>query len=419
MKSILRPLLYVALFLVFGASSYATKYTITTPGMVFSPATLTAKVGDTVIFVISSGHTATQVSQATWNANGTTPLPGGFNYSSGTSQYILEPSDQGTIYYICVPHASLGMKGLINVGAAAITYTITSGSGSGGTISPLGTATVNAGENKTYTITPNANYKIQNVLVDGASVGAVATYTFTNVQANHTIEAQFAPIQYTITSTNGSGGTINPLGTATVNAGENKTYTITPNANYEIKDVLVDGASVGSVVTYTFTNVQANHTIEAQFDPIQYTITSSSGIGGTIDPLGATLVNAGGEITYTITPDANYEIKDVLVDGESVGAVPDYMFMDVQANHSIEAQFKSIEDAVEAHPDAQLKVYPNPTSGELKVENGKWKADRIEIFDLTGRKAFETTEAEFSIAHLPAGIYVVKGNGAIRKIVKQ
>ena len=44
----------------------------------------------------------------------------------------------------------------------------------------------------TFTITPASCYQIADVLVDGVSVGAVASYTFNDVAANHTIAASFA-----------------------------------------------------------------------------------------------------------------------------------------------------------------------------------------------------------------------------------
>ena len=71
---------------------------------------------------------------------------------------------------------------------------------------------------------------------------------------------------FTITASTGTGGTISPSGTISVNYGDSKTFTITPNPGYKIKDVKVDGASVGSVSTYTFTNVTTNHTISATFE---------------------------------------------------------------------------------------------------------------------------------------------------------
>lgn len=48
------------------------------------------------------------------------------------------------------------------------------------------------GANQTYNITPQANYQIADVKVDGTSIGAVANYTFTNITASHTIEATFS-----------------------------------------------------------------------------------------------------------------------------------------------------------------------------------------------------------------------------------
>lgn len=69
---------------------------------------------------------------------------------------------------------------------------------------------------------------------------------------------------YSVAVTQGSNGTISPS-TISVSSGDSKTFTITPNENYEISDVLVDGASVGAVGSYTFDNVTATHTITAAF----------------------------------------------------------------------------------------------------------------------------------------------------------
>ena len=68
-----------------------------------------------------------------------------------------------------------------------------------------------------------------------------------------------------ITATADEHGTIEPAGTVTVPKGESKTFTITPDSGYRIKDVLVDGVSVGAVSTYTFEDVVENHTIHATF----------------------------------------------------------------------------------------------------------------------------------------------------------
>ncbi|MBA7479557.1 hypothetical protein ES707_14991 [subsurface metagenome] len=75
------------------------------------------------------------------------------------------------------------------------TYTITASTSTGGSISPLGDVTVNKGANIKFTITPNTNYVIDKVLVDGVSVGAVSTYTFNNVAKDHTIRATFKAVE--------------------------------------------------------------------------------------------------------------------------------------------------------------------------------------------------------------------------------
>ena len=81
----------------------------------------------------------------------------------------------------------------------ARTFTISATAGAGGSISPSGSVFVAEGSDKVFTITPNSGYHIADVQVDGISVGAVSTYTFTDVVANHTISATFQ-------STGGTGG---------------------------------------------------------------------------------------------------------------------------------------------------------------------------------------------------------------------
>lgn len=79
----------------------------------FNPNLLTVQAGTEITINIGAPHTFTEVSEATWNANGNTPLGGGFNFNAGTHQLTL--TVPGTYYYVCVPHANMGMKGRIVV----------------------------------------------------------------------------------------------------------------------------------------------------------------------------------------------------------------------------------------------------------------------------------------------------------------
>jgi hypothetical protein len=70
---------------------------------------------------------------------------------------------------------------------------------------------------------------------------------------------------YSIKTSAGRNGSISPQGTVTVNSGGNKTFTITPASGYRVRDVKVDGVSVGAVGSYLFGNVGSSHTISASF----------------------------------------------------------------------------------------------------------------------------------------------------------
>ena len=188
----------------------------------------------------------------------TVPLPTG--YQKGDTINIKVTTTDGT--FMTATGKGTSTTG---GGSSGTQYTVTVNPGSNGAITPA-TGPVNAGSSQTYTITAATGYHIVDVLADAVSQGAVGTYTFTNVQAAHTISATFAinTVQYTITVNPGSNGAITPA-TGPVNAGSSQTYTITAATGYHIVDVLADAVSQGAVGTYTFTNVQAAHTISATF----------------------------------------------------------------------------------------------------------------------------------------------------------
>ncbi len=70
---------------------------------------------------------------------------------------------------------------------------------------------------------------------------------------------------YTIEASAASGGTITPSGTVSLIQGASQTFTIAPNSGYSIRNVVVDGSSVGAASSYTLTDVTSNHTITATF----------------------------------------------------------------------------------------------------------------------------------------------------------
>lgn len=162
--------------------------------------------------------------------------------------------------------------------------------------------------------------------------------------------AQGSKFYFTITASAGSGGTISPSGATPVLFGESAGFTITPDEEYGVSDVRVDGYTVGKVTTYQFENVEENHTIAVTFKPTILGVMASAGRGGTITPSGLTKVGVGTSLTFAIAPEADYVISDVMVDGKSVGKITTYTFNNIQAGHTIEAIFGRVTTAAPYYP---------------------------------------------------------------------
>lgn len=84
--------------------------------------------------------------------------------------------------------------------------TVTASAGEDGAISPSGETQYYYESDAAYTITPNEGYVISDVLVDGQSVGAVSSYTFSKLTTGHTIRAEFESITFTVTFADGITG---------------------------------------------------------------------------------------------------------------------------------------------------------------------------------------------------------------------
>ena len=109
-KKFVLPALIMIVSIAAGAQQ---THTINSSVNSFTPATLTVNVGDQVQFNAGANHPVLEVSQATWDANGTTPLTGGFSFPNGSGTFT--PATAGTVYYVCTSHVQLGMKGTITV----------------------------------------------------------------------------------------------------------------------------------------------------------------------------------------------------------------------------------------------------------------------------------------------------------------
>lgn len=83
----------------------------------------------------------------------------------------------------------------------------------------------------------------------------------------------------------------------------------------------------------------------------QYVITASCGENGTMDPSGDKGAKAGESITYKFIPNENCVISNVIVDGESVGAVTEYVFENVNGDHELTCEFEEVPPEADGLPD--------------------------------------------------------------------
>ncbi len=117
-----------------------------------------------------------------------TPAASGLDVYTGST---VNASPTGTTTYT----ATSTVNGCSSSSDVTVTvtpnYTITASAGANGSVTPSGVTSVCSGGSQAYSITADAGYHILDVLVDTVSQGPIATYTFSNVTANHTISATF------------------------------------------------------------------------------------------------------------------------------------------------------------------------------------------------------------------------------------
>ena len=280
-----------------------------------------------------------------------------------------------TFQNVTAPHS-------IHATFSAITHTITASAGTGGSIDPPGAVEVMDGGSRTFRMVPNDRQQVRDVAVDGQSVGAVTEYTFSDIDASHTIHATFELIKYTIEAGAGPGGSVSPSGSVVIGSGWSQTFSIIPDRRYKITDVLVDGQSVGAVTNYTFSDISANHTIQASFELIIFTITATATAGGTIDPSGEIQLVIWDSQAFSIVPLRHYQIKDVKVDGQSVGTPTSYTFQNVDASHTIQAAFEPIMFTIQASGSPNGAIVP---SGAVEIMSGT-----SQTFTMTPNDGYQT-----------------------------
>jgi hypothetical protein len=248
-------------------------------------------------------------------------------------------------------------------------FTITASAGALGSITPNGAVSVPYGGNQSFTIAANAGNVIADVLVDGASVGAVASYPFSNVTTNHTIAASFTDVTAPLAAiTSPNGGETLTLGTTT-----SLTWNASDNVGVTAVDLLL----------------------------------SETGAGGSYASIAAGLANTGSYAwTVSGSPTTNAFLKVVAHDaaGNTTTDLSDAAFALANAT-GVQS------GAVTAF--ALAPVTPNPTHGAGRVEFALPRSAgvRVSIMDLQGREAMLLADGEYAAGRYSVAFSTARSGG--------
>jgi uncharacterized repeat protein (TIGR02543 family) len=319
-------------------------------------------------------------------------------------------------------------------------YFITASAGANGAITPSGAVSVTPGANQSFTITPDANYHVADVLVDAVSAGAVTGYTFNNVLTNHTIAASFTGDAQTLTTgVTGSGSVAKLPNLPNYPYGSTVQLTATPSAGWAFTawsgdlsgstnpaNLLMNGAksvtaafadTAAPVVTVTAPN-GGESLNEGAVVPVTWIATdnaavtaidvllSRTGSGGTYDTLAAAVSNSG-TYNWTVTSPATSSafVKVVARDaaGNAAADTSDAAFTIVATT--------GVEDGPVTR-FALAPIVPNPTHGAGRTVFALPRAARVHVslLDVQGREALVLADGEY-----PAGRHSV-GFGARQPI---
>jgi len=285
-------------------------------------------------------------------------------------------------------------------------------------------ANVSVGSNaSTYTLTKDDIGATMTVTVTAAGCTGSVTSSPT---ATVTKATQTAPATPTLNGKTATSITLNIVAECeyNINGGAYQGLPIfsglTPNNTYVFTqrkaETATHSASPASLPAH-FTTDNTSATL--------YTIVSyvNNPAFGTITPNGENKVEDGKSIEFIITPYKGYIIESVLVNSINQGPISSYTFQKVKEDGIIAAIFAEDVGIAES-PLSDIKVYPNPTTGQLTIDNGQLTIKSVEIYDVVGRKLFEQKEnltvlQSYDLTVLSAGIYFVKIKTDLGEVVKK
>jgi photosystem II stability/assembly factor-like uncharacterized protein len=187
----------------------------------------------------------------------------------------------------------------------------------------------------TYSATWDVVKTIPNISSENLKVRITANDNETlNSTASENITTSVNTNIFELTLTSGLHGTVTPIGITKLLQHQSQTYTITPDAGFEVGTLIVDGVSLAPATTYTFTNVIAPHTIDVTFKDIGGPVITLNGADPISLTRGDVYVEQGATALDEIDGERPVTISGIVVPSV-VGAYPvTYTATDTRGNIS-------------------------------------------------------------------------------------
>ena len=280
---------------------------------------------------------------------------------------------------------------------------------------------VNDGTVLTIEATPAQGYRLDSVRVNGVRISGLS---FT-VTSSSLVEAYFSKPQITVSYTQSAGGTLRVLnGSQEVASGSSieygtvLTFEATAAEHYKFDSIRVNGARI-SGLSFTVTD---NTNIEVFFGKQSYTVTYNSNMySGKIEVTrGSEIVASGSSVEYgtqlmvRAIPNHGFEVKSLTINDQAI--LNDFVFS-ISESVEIKAVFAPATTALDEAATKPLAIYPNPVAEVLYLSA---TARTIRIYDMYGTEVAHATDTDkVEVSHLPAGVYTVRADGSIAKMIKR
>jgi hypothetical protein len=330
---------------------------------------------------------------------------------------------------------------------------------------PGSTSPVNAGGSFSFKVDllPSHNNSDIKVTANNTVITPVSgnIYVISNIQADQIVRITDLKFNtFAIIANAGENGVIIPNGVVQVNQGGIQSFEIAPNNGYSIKNVIVDGVDEGNIESYTFNNVQTSHVVNAIFKPGDlYTINSSADYfyfetyaGSPSDSVSVTISSSDVIAGITVSAPPKFQVSAnngkswqnaFLVQPNKLPCTFHIRFapgdagefnevlklLSTEAYAEIKLTGKALLGINDDTIDNTIAIFPNPTSGKLRMESGELRIQIIEIYDIYGKIVLShhsitsSSNQELDISNLSSGIYLIVIHTDIgiihKKIVKE